>query len=397
LRKLSRQQGLSTQLAVAESAARYAKVVIHKYSDAGVPSLVDLRTWRAMIAPWVLVIGLYCYELGRWLQRWRKQQLQALQQPKSSISSSKAAADAVLLQFNYFEYKAEGIISELNRVASLWESGTNGAVLCKDDSSCSGGEGSSKPAEGEGEDISLRANAGAALVEAWQQWQQPSATAAAGQKHQWQQPAATATAGVQASAATAATSRQAAALLTGDQEPPPSPPQQQQQQQQVPAYGSLEEEFSLLKGDVLFGMEDTWHAMRKTRKHLKQCAKRGSSGAHQVSSSSGSSEDSDTDDSLSEADGCSDVGNSHLDQDVAAAQSKVTKPSTIQSSMQACLGYQGFTELAELLQGVGEAICAKVPVPWMCNNPGCTCMAGASELQLVGGKACVCGGCRVAR
>ena len=49
------------------------------------------------------------------------------------------------------------------------------------------------------------------------------------------------------------------------------------------------------------------------------------------------------------------------------------------------------------LQRLGAALCAKLPVPWLCNNPGCTSMAGASELQLVGGKACVCGGCRAAR
>jgi Ca2+/H+ antiporter len=40
---------------------------------------------------------------------------------------------------------------------------------------------------------------------------------------------------------------------------------------------------------------------------------------------------------------------------------------------------------------------AKVPVASLYNNPSCTCMSGASELQLVGGNACVCGGCRVER
>ena len=52
---------------------------------------------------------------------------------------------------------------------------------------------------------------------------------------------------------------------------------------------------------------------------------------------------------------------------------------------------------AQELQRLGAVLSAKVPVPWMCNNPGCTCMDGVSELQLVGGKACVCGGCGVAR
>jgi hypothetical protein len=52
---------------------------------------------------------------------------------------------------------------------------------------------------------------------------------------------------------------------------------------------------------------------------------------------------------------------------------------------------------AEELQRLGAVLCARVPVPWMCNNPRCTSLSGASELQLVGGKACVCGGCGVAR
>jgi hypothetical protein len=46
---------------------------------------------------------------------------------------------------------------------------------------------------------------------------------------------------------------------------------------------------------------------------------------------------------------------------------------------------------------VGSALCAGVPVPWCCNNPDCTNLAGASEQQLVGGKGCVCGSCSVAR
>jgi hypothetical protein len=49
------------------------------------------------------------------------------------------------------------------------------------------------------------------------------------------------------------------------------------------------------------------------------------------------------------------------------------------------------------LDKLGLFLCDHLPMPWLCNNPHCTNLSGVSELQLVGGKACVCGGCRVAR
>jgi hypothetical protein len=49
------------------------------------------------------------------------------------------------------------------------------------------------------------------------------------------------------------------------------------------------------------------------------------------------------------------------------------------------------------LDQLGLFLCNQLPMPWLCNNPHCTNLSGVSELQLVGGKACVCGGCRVAR
>jgi hypothetical protein len=53
--------------------------------------------------------------------------------------------------------------------------------------------------------------------------------------------------------------------------------------------------------------------------------------------------------------------------------------------------------LQQQLVAVGEAWCAACPVPWCCNNPECDSVARVSEAALVGGKACVCGGCGVAR
>jgi hypothetical protein len=58
------------------------------------------------------------------------------------------------------------------------------------------------------------------------------------------------------------------------------------------------------------------------------------------------------------------------------------------------------SELAESiahLQTLGMELCHELPMPWLCNNPHCSNLSGVSELQLVGGKACVCSGCREAR
>jgi hypothetical protein len=41
-----------------------------------------------------------------------------------------------------------------------------------------------------------------------------------------------------------------------------------------------------------------------------------------------------------------------------------------------------------------EALCAQLPVPLCCNNPGCSALFGASELQLVGGRGSVCSRCK---
>jgi hypothetical protein len=51
---------------------------------------------------------------------------------------------------------------------------------------------------------------------------------------------------------------------------------------------------------------------------------------------------------------------------------------------------------AKQLKSIGLALCS-FAVPCMCNNPGCTSMAGLSELVAVSGRSCICAGCRVAR
>jgi hypothetical protein len=51
----------------------------------------------------------------------------------------------------------------------------------------------------------------------------------------------------------------------------------------------------------------------------------------------------------------------------------------------------------EAFEQLGLWLCNQLPMPWLCNNPACSNLSGVSELQLFGGKACVCGGCRLAR
>jgi hypothetical protein len=51
---------------------------------------------------------------------------------------------------------------------------------------------------------------------------------------------------------------------------------------------------------------------------------------------------------------------------------------------------------AQQLEAVGSAMCS-FAVPCLCNNPACVNLCGLTELGLVSGRSCVCGGCSVAR
>jgi hypothetical protein len=84
---------------------------------------------------------------------------------------------------------------------------------------------------------------------------------------------------------------------------------------------------------------------------------------------------------------------------VQAALDAITNSTNPQQSLETCLAYneKGFKSIVEQLQKLASALCAKLPVAWICNNPNCLSLTGVSELQLVGGKVCVCGGCKVAR
>jgi hypothetical protein len=52
--------------------------------------------------------------------------------------------------------------------------------------------------------------------------------------------------------------------------------------------------------------------------------------------------------------------------------------------------------LIKALEAVGRA-CSVFAVPHCCNNPSCSNLAGPTEVSIVSGKGCICGGCQVAR
>ena len=48
------------------------------------------------------------------------------------------------------------------------------------------------------------------------------------------------------------------------------------------------------------------------------------------------------------------------------------------------------------LESLGASLTSSMAVPCACNNPACAQLEGPLELQLVNGRTCMCGGCRVA-
>ena len=53
-------------------------------------------------------------------------------------------------------------------------------------------------------------------------------------------------------------------------------------------------------------------------------------------------------------------------------------------------------DIREQLQAAGRVL-ACFSIPYACNNPACGNLGCPSEAQLVGGRSCICAGCRTAR
>jgi hypothetical protein len=82
----------------------------------------------------------------------------------------------------------------------------------------------------------------------------------------------------------------------------------------------------------------------------------------------------------------------------AAAGQPAARTFDINSAGAASLVQQMFgNSLPAQLSAFGAAVAAALPVGWACNNAACTNLAKLSELQLVRGKAKVCGGCKLVR
>jgi hypothetical protein len=56
---------------------------------------------------------------------------------------------------------------------------------------------------------------------------------------------------------------------------------------------------------------------------------------------------------------------------------------------------EAYRDLLSKIEGAGLSV-LRLATPYACNNPACSSVSGPSELLLVNGRSCVCGGCRVA-
>jgi hypothetical protein len=89
-----------------------------------------------------------------------------------------------------------------------------------------------------------------------------------------------------------------------------------------------------------------------------------------------------------------------LQQQLAAAAEALPVLTTYRNSNRSAQRqYPGPDVLKDIqvqLQAAGRVL-ACFAVPHACNNPACSNLGGASEAQLVGGRTCICAGCRTAR
>jgi hypothetical protein len=312
-----------------------ARITVGALHVGGVADAIgyDLRTWRHILAPWVVLLGRCCWVVGHWLQLLHCEDWEQLGSSSSSAgfiqtaarNEARAALPVLKEVLGFLQHK------RLHEVQSLWETCS---IIPSNDDNSSVSSSSTEDCD---------SGTGPAYAKAWEQWQ-----CAAGQ-------------------------------------------------QRVPAYGSLAADFArLLQGQTAELLRLCWSLMQKAYKRIDALEAASTTGRPSSSSSSHSS----SDDSLGGVDGgteISDAALGFLQDQWDAAVAAIHEARSAPSVMQACMGFSGFAALGAELQAVGGGMCAKLPLPWLCNNPLCSSMGGASELQLVGGSSCVCGGCRVAR
>jgi hypothetical protein len=90
-------------------------------------------------------------------------------------------------------------------------------------------------------------------------------------------------------------------------------------------------------------------------------------------------------------------GSAAADAGATATGSAGPRPGVTAAEMQDIAKQMLSLELGQQLQQVGTALVMQLPQPLWCCNPRCSSLAQLSELALVGGKGCVCSGCRTAR
>jgi hypothetical protein len=304
-----------------------------------------------MLAHWVVLLGRYCLEVGLWLHKWQLEQQQQLQKLQRIFTESHLSLLGSISGLNVSclsdvlpntcalsTIQAIGVLEQ-----AQWLLGSPSLQYvrplwetCSRELETWEEDDNFSISSGSGLDADEATSMGQEYARAWQQWQ-----AAAGQ-------------------------------------------------QPVPAYGSLAEEFAGLTGRCTDFFDLCLSVAERTRDRIMELDK---AGPEESASSSSSSND----------DG-NDRGEYFLDdvdrvttKEWRAAGRAISKARSAASAMQICLNFSVFGLLGAELQDTGASVCSKLPLPWLCNNPLCSSMGGASELQLVGGSSCVCGGCRVAR
>lgn len=92
----------------------------------------------------------------------------------------------------------------------------------------------------------------------------------------------------------------------------------------------------------------------------------------------------------------SSIGDSSSDSGSSSSASCMKDRATVQQLLRAQQD-SSMQQLPKQLQACAALLCAQLPVRFCCNNPGCTNWSQASEVLLVGGKGCVCAGCKTSR